>query len=73
MKKMNKSDVINRMNRILKKQNILTELNRIDKDLRKCGEALGDNINDPTQEEVERINSLVDEWKLKTNEYIRLI
>jgi len=34
---------------------------------------LGDNINDPTQEEVEKINSLVDEWKLKTNEYIRLI
>lgn len=70
---MNNSDVINRMNKILKKQNILAELNRIDKDLRKCGETLGDNINDPTQEEVEKINSLVDEWKLKTNEYIRLI
>lgn len=32
MTKMKNSDVINRMNKILKKQNILTELNRIDKD-----------------------------------------
>jgi len=73
MKQMNNNDVIVRMNKILEKQNILNELNRLDKDLRKCGEALGDNIDDTTQDEVEKINSLVDEWKLKADEYISLI
>ena len=69
---MNNNDIIEKMNEILKKQNILSDLNRIDKDLRKCGEALGDNIVDPTPEEVEKINSLVDEWKSKIAEYIGL-
>ncbi len=73
MIQMNNNAVIDRMNEILKKQNILSDLNRIDKDLRNCGEALGNNINDPTQEEVEKINFLVNEWKSKTGEYISLI
>jgi hypothetical protein len=70
---MDYQEMAKKVEQILAKDNILKELNRIDSKLRQLNQKSGENAEkgiEPTSEENDCINKLVEEWKLKTVQYL---
>lgn len=60
----------NKVDQILAKDKILKDINRIHAELRKLSQKLGDTTQEENKEITEIVNKLVEEWKIKTHEYL---